>query len=390
MAAQPSVIPAPRLQQVRNATPYPYFQFDKMGKGRRFYDVVVLCASYVLAPGRLEPAFNHRGPVLADEPWDPEAAELSSLQQATDVLLIKPGTDVYVTGAARALNWTPRRDWNVELQVWRQGAVLMRKALRLTGPRFWHWDAKADQRTLSEPELTYEVPLRYELAYGGWWFDQGDGAEAAARIHPGNPSGTGWFGTALRAHHPKARQRGEEAFYGPQIELADAPIVNANNDGYGVAGLGPIARYWQPRARLAGTYDEAWQQRNAQQPFMDYAEDFDERFFQYAPSDQVIPQGLIGDESLRMDGFFASVPFIEMQLPHVRMEALCRSGNGSENREFMKLDTVHIDLDDMQVHLTWRLTLDQARDTVALDLSERPIKAGDVPDGFSSEAGNLS
>lgn len=390
MTAQPCAIPPPRLQQVRNTTPYPHFQFDKMGKGRRFHDVVVLCASHVLAPGRLVPASHHRGPVLADEPWDPSSAELSSLQRATDILLTKPGTDVYVTGSARALDWTPRRDWNVELQVERQSTVLMRKALHLTGPRFWQWNSQVDQRTLSAPEPTYEVPLRYELAYGGWWFDREDDAGAAAHIHPGNPSGTGWFGTALREHHPKARQHGEAPFYGPQIEPAGVPIVSANQEEYHVAGLGPVARHWQPRASLAGTYDEAWRKRNAQQPFMDYADDFDERFFQYAPADQVIPQGLVGDEHLRMAGFFASAASVEMQLPCVRMEATCRGSDDSQCSEFMKLDTVHIDLDEMLVHLTWRVTLDQARDTVAVELSERPTEPDDMPGGASSRTEGAS
>jgi hypothetical protein len=34
----------------------------------------------------------------------------------------------------------------------------------------------------------------------------------------------------------------------------------------------------------------------------------------------------------------------------------------------MRLDTVHLDLDQMLVHLTWRLTLDQSRDITGVDL----------------------
>ncbi len=102
------------------------------GQGRRFHDVVVVCASFVLAPGRLEPAAFHRGPVFADEPWDAAHATLSSLRMATDVLLLKPDADVYVTGTAHALDWTPRRDWRAELQVHRHhDAPLLHKALRL-------------------------------------------------------------------------------------------------------------------------------------------------------------------------------------------------------------------------------------------------------------------
>ena len=39
-------------------------------------------------------------------------------------------------------------------------------------------------------------------------------------------------------------------------------------------------------------------------------------------------------------------------------------------------DAVESDLDEMLVHLTWRLTLDQALDTVAVDLFERALPQG--------------
>jgi hypothetical protein len=360
-------IPPPRLQQVRNRTPFPHFQFDKMGKGQRFHDVVIACGSFVLAQGMLRPAAAHRGPVFADAPWMPDRAVLSSLREATDVVLAKPGADVYVTGAARAIDWAPRPAWEAKLRVERDGAPLVDKALRLTGPRHWLWHDDPAERRLSDPEPAAEVALRYELAYGGWWFDQGDAPDGAPRVHASNPSGTGRFGSACRDAHPQARYHRGQRVPGPQIEYVAAPVLHGNQD-VEAAGFGPIARHWQPRAALAGTYDEAWRRRFAGAPFMDYAEDFDERFFQYAPTDQVAAQGLAGDEQLSMAGFFASAPAIDMQLPGVRIDAICRTAGGSETTEPMRLDTVHLDLDQMLVHLTWRLTLDQSRDITGVDL----------------------
>jgi hypothetical protein len=186
-------------------------------------------------------------------------------------------------------------------------------------------------------------------------------------VHASNPSGTGRFGSACRDAHPQARYHRGQRVPGPQIEYVAAPVLHGNQD-VEAAGFGPIARHWQPRAALAGTYDEAWRRRFAGAPFMDYAEDFDERFFQYAPTDQVAAQGLAGDEQLSMAGFFASAPAIDMQLPGVRIDAICRTAGGSETTEPMRLDTVHLDLDQMLVHLTWRLTLDQSRDITGVDL----------------------
>ena len=380
MAEPAPPIPAPRLAQLRNATPFPHFQFDKMGKGRRFHDVVVVCASFVLAPGRLEPATFHRGPVFADEPWDASFATLSSLRAATDVLLRKPDADIYVTGTAHAFDWTPRPAWQAQLQVHRQQQPLLHKALRLTGPRQWDWQPDATQRTLSDPQPALAVPLRYELAYGGWGFDQGDDESAPPRTHPANPCGRGWFGSASRDDHPAARHAAGQPFPGPQIEYADAPLRQANQEDARPAGFGPVARFWQPRVALAGTYDQAWRERHASQPYMDYADDFDERFFQYAPADQLVAGGLRGDESVHMSGFFASAPQVEFQLPHLWIEALCKDSSGTERSEAMKLDTVHIDLDEMLVHLTWRLTLDQALDTVAADLFHRQLAEATASD----------
>jgi len=370
-------VPPPRLGQVRNQTPFGHFQYDKMGPGRRFHDVVIVCASFVLAPGRLEAAPEHRGPVLADALWDAPRPMLASLRQATDLVLAKPGADVFVTGSARARDWTPCREWLATLALGPGDAPLLKKTLRLTGPRHWLWHEDPAQRALGEPEPAQEVPLRYELAFGGWWFDEGDAPDALPRVHEANPGGSGRFGSACRDRHPAARYERGQPVPGPQIELADAPIRHGNQ-ALEPAGFAPIARHWQPRLALAGTYDDAWRERHAQMPFMDYAEDFDLRFFQYAPADQVVAQPLAGDERLRMAGFFASADAIEMQLPGIRIEALCRTGDGAQTQAFMALDTVHLSLDEMLVHLTWRLTLDQAHDTVGVDLFARDAASGQL------------
>lgn len=371
---QTPAVPPPRLQEVRNLTPFSHFQYDKMGPGMRFYDVVIVCASFVLAPGRLEVAHAHRGPVFADTPWDAAQPERSSLRTATDLVLVKPGTDVFVTGSARARDWTPRSDWLATLELLRGDEALLRKTLRLTGPRHWLWHDDPAERRLSEPEPTLAVPLRYELAFGGWWFDEGDPPDASPRVFAANPSGSGCFGTACRDRHPAARYARGEPVPGPQIEAADAPIKQGNQE-LATAGFGPVARHWQPRLALAGTYDDAWRSRHAQHPFMDYAQDFDPAFFQYAPADQVVTPALAGGERLRMTGFFAASDTIEMQLPGSALEALCHAGNGTRYSSAMTLDTVHVDLDEMLVHLTWRLTLDQADDVEVVDLFARTAEA---------------
>lgn len=368
-----ALLPPQRLQHVRNATPFPHLQFDKMGKGRRFHDVLVVCASFVLDNGRLQPAATHRGPVLADQNWDENNAALSSLRCATDVLLRKPGSDVYVTGSARSLHDQPGRDWPALLRVARGDQVLIQKTLRLTGPRRWQrgllgW-------SLSAPEATTTVPLRYELAYGGWWYDKGDATDATPHTYEENPSGSGWFGSADPRQDPRARYAHGQSISAPQIEYLDAPIRSANRR-HRVAGFGPIARHWEPRYRHAGSYDATWLTQFQREHIPDYPSDFDERFFNYAPDDQIVHAGLVGDEDLQLAGFFAEVPAVSARLPHIWLEALCRTTHGTETRQTLRLDTVHVDLDAMQVHLTWRLVLDQEFNIVAAEIFDRLIANG--------------
>jgi hypothetical protein len=46
--------------------------------------------------------------------------------------------------------------------------------------------------------------------------------------------------------------------------------------------------------------------------------------------------------------------------------------------DYMKLDTVHIDLDSRQVHLTWRLTLDHDKAIQTVMLESKPLHQRDV------------
>lgn len=365
-------LPPPRLRHVRNTTPFRHMQFDKMGKGRNFYDVIIVCASFQLDSGRLQPLSQHRGPVFADEFHDSQQPILSSLRSATDLVLLKPGTDVYVSGEARSLDERPAREWPMLLRVEREGRTCIDKRLRLTGPRCWVKGIFGRSLTDSVPATA--VPLRYELAYGGWWYDKGDAADAMPRVFGANPSGSGCFGAA-RTSDGRARYTQDDVVPAPQIEYLGQPI-SATNKTYRAAGLGPVARHWQPRSAFAGTYDATWFAQFEREPIPDYPADFDYRFFQYAPEDQVVPDALVGDESLQLAGCFADVPAMHARLPHVWIEAVCRTEDARQASEPLKLDTIHIDLDNREVHLTWRLTLDQVHDVVAVELFDRLVANG--------------
>lgn len=355
----PPPIPEPRLEELHNRTPLVLFQCDKMGVGRRFFDTVVAKGTFKLAPGRLELAEEQAEIALGDEPWDAAAAERSSLRVAGEALLVKPSTDVLVTGAARAGEARPM--WEVGVTVRRAGATVLDRRFQVTGPRRWY--RRGGEWALTDPEPAAEVPIRYELAYGGAYPDLAVPADGGVPrwlvFHP-NPSGTGFVDEASLAADSEVRA--------PQWQDPAHPLKGPNQE-VPLAGFGPVARPWTSRLRWAGTYDEAWLRRTreeiAQGLPADYAADFDPRFFQCAHPDLITAEYMHGDEEIALAGMLPGDGPLVVRLPCRRVEARMLDGRGEILQERMPLDTVHFDLDRSVVHLCWRLTLDQARDVRA-------------------------
>lgn len=197
-------IPEPRLRTVENRTPYPHFQCDKMGVGQHFFDTVVVKGTFVLAPGRLAMAARQAPIVLADEMWDTEAPERSSLKRPGEVILGKPGTDVLITGTVRSAEGRPRAMWDVAVRVKGRTGEILNYSAQVTGPRSWRHRALLGW-VLDDPAPTDAVPIRYESAYGGAYVDSRRTVDSACQDGPSwvvyaeNPAGTGFFGKAVMA-----------------------------------------------------------------------------------------------------------------------------------------------------------------------------------------------
>jgi hypothetical protein len=362
----PSTMPKPRLQSVTNQTPLKLFSCEKMGVGRHFFDTVVLKGTFTLSPGKLALAEKQQPIALADEPWDPVNAERSSLRHAGEVLLAKPSTDVIVTGTARSPGGEPRKEWDCAVEVRRGGATKLAYRAQVLGPRSWrHTSAKG--WVLTEPEPTLEVPIRYELAYGGAYqetaLEQGEAGgapEPAWVVYRPNPSGTGFIDE--RALDTAVEHRA------PQWQPRAHPVTELNHE-VPLCGFGPVARPWTSRLKYAGTYDEAWIKKTreevAQGLLSDYAADFDPLFFQCAHPELITPSYLVGDEEVVLTGLMPGVGPYAFQLPGVRIVAALLDGKRDRSLKGLPLDTVHLDLDAATASLCWRLTLDLAQDVRA-------------------------
>ncbi|MGE0784999.1 MAG: DUF2169 domain-containing protein [Sandaracinaceae bacterium] len=372
MSGEPSFfVPEPRLEAVQNRTPFALFRCDKMGVGRRFFDTVVVKGTFVLAPGPLRLADEQDPIALADEPWDESAPERSSLRVAGDVVLTKPSTDVLVTGTARAPS--KASEWDVRVAVARGGSRSVDRRFRVTGPR--SWVRRDGEWTLTDAEPTDAVPVRYELAYGGAYVDEAqhtpeDDLSSPWVVHRPNPSGTGFVDERSLPDDAEVRAPqwlDPKQWVDPAQGLDPDAGLAAPNAELALAGFGPIARPWASRIGFAGTYDAAWLSRTRQEIERglppDYAADFDPRFFQCAHPDLITKEHLRGDEEIALEGLTPGA--LTLRLPACRVLAHMLDGRNQAHEERMPLDTVHVDLDRERVHLTWRLTLDQARDVRA-------------------------
>lgn len=357
-SSPPFRLPDPRLREVDNRTPFTAFQCDKMGPGRRFYDTLVIKGTFTGFPDGLRLA-DQQGPVvLADTPWDQAAPERSSVKLAGDAVLIKPSTDILITGKVQAPGGRPSTGWEVTVAVQGAEGRILEYQARVTGPRSYRHSTLRGW-VLGDPEPTTEVPIRYELAYGGAYADLRSSPAEEPRwvTHWPNPSGVGFFDES--AMNPAL------TYPAAQWHPPGRPVRGVQQE-VPLAGLGPIARPWTARQRYVGTCDDAWLKRAREDIARglpaDYPADFDLRFFQSAHPGLIAREYLTGGEVLGLSGVSSEREWLVVPLPGVALRAELLDGEDRWHERRLPLDTVHLDLDAGLLHLCWRLTLEQERD----------------------------
>lgn len=346
-------LPEPRLKHVDDQTGLTVLQYDKMAPGRNFCDVVVVKACFDLTSDGIDPIPKPGQLSLADTHRKQDSPLTSSLEQAGDIILGKPGADIYVTGTARRVHATPR--WRTMVSIGPVDQPVAHYECMATGPRQWQFGLIKGWH-MSEPEFTEAVPVQYELAWGGCKRDADKPVEQWSR-HKDNPSGSGYsFAGYSNFDTPAA----------PQWE-ADSILFGALKQQQFI-GLGPVARFWASRKKYAGTYDQAWRRQFKesleQKIAPDFATDIDLRFFQCAHPDLQTRAPLRGDEELRLDGLFPQKDCWAQRLPRLAVVAEFASRRGR-----IPLDTVHVDLDARQLNLVWHMALPQSRNVERVALS---------------------
>ncbi len=285
-----------------------------------------------LTLGRRIKVAEEQLPLLAKDEHFGDPAE-SSLKAPGDIGLVKPGTDVLLVGSAYAPGGNPTREMGVSLRV---GSI--DKTVRVFGDRVW--ESGVFRTKASEPQPFERMPLVWERAFGGT--DGTEGAEPQIHACDRNPLGRGF-----------RVDGGRKPLDGMQLPNLEDPshLIESWEDRPPPAGFAPICPHWQPRRSYAGTYDEPWQKQRA--PFL--PEDFDPRFFQTAPVDQIAADYLQGDEEFEVLGATPSGQ-LRFRLPGYRLQITYRLDN-TNHPLAAPLDTVLIEPDAARLVLLWRTVL---------------------------------
>jgi hypothetical protein len=236
----------------------------------------------------------------------------------------------------------------------------VQKVVRVFGDRYWV-KSRGDV-IASKPQPFQKMPLIYERAFGGW--DRSHKDERRWTFEPRNPVGRG-FGDPLRFVD-------EGKVPMPNIEDPSQPIKRYG-DAPQPAGLGFVSPNWQPRAKLAGTYDAAWDRER--KPLL--PKDFDLRFFNAASPGLIAPGYLRGDEDVVVVNAAPMTP-LRFTLPAVP-PPVCRIALHRGEPEIIRtnLDTVIIDTDQMLVFMLWRAfsTVPHGpHDIIAVDVTSDPYQ----------------
>lgn len=222
-----------------------------------------------------------------------------------DMFMPKPRAEVLAWGKCFAPGALPARSAQARVCVSRGGKAIVDKHLNVFGDR--RWKTGIPGGLASDPEPFLEMPIRWDLAFGGPGF-------------AGNPVGKG------AAPLPPATD-GSVVHPLPNVELRRHPIVSPD-DKPQPAGLGVVDFALPQRQSKAGTYDEKW----LKQRFPGLADDIDMSIWNAAQEDQWLDGYLRGDETFEVSGMHPTRASVTGRVPDWIARCWVTKRVGNEDR----------------------------------------------------------
>lgn len=349
-----------------NATKFPAAYTMGMEPSGRELLVVVVKATFTIPDEGQEPVpAKQQVPLVEADVFAGEPG-LSAPLFECDFAPRKPKCDVILNGTAYAPGGKPAESVPVMLQV---GS--MSKSFNVVGHRAWVRDPFGWKATRPVPFA--KMPISYGVAFGGRDLSDPDGKNH--RWYGPNHAGVGF--------HSNLYPPLVEGKPLPNTEEIGRPV--GSPDGrYRPMAFGPIGRAWEPRYKLAGTYDQNWLDNVC--PFL--PADFKDEYYQCSPPDQQVPHPKGGEEvvlvNLTPRGRLSfKIPFLD-----VPVAFFVREGDVDEAPAVP--DTVVLEPDAGRFTVVWRATrhlrknLFEVERIVAGRLSRGWYKARELGKTYSS------
>ncbi|HEV2507818.1 MAG TPA: DUF2169 domain-containing protein [Mesorhizobium sp.] len=249
----------------------------------------------------------------------------------TDFAFRKPHCDVIANGCAYAPGGRPAERVPVGIKVGNWS-----KLFEVVGHREWRAIGPVFAATAPQPFL--KLRISYDVAWGG--VDRLDPEDKLPASYKLNPVGTGWSRTRNQRFIPGLRL--------PNTQAVGEEIRSPFGD-YKPMSFGPMGRGWPGRIEYGGTYDQNWIDNVA--PFLPV--NFDERYFQMAPTDQQIDHPR-GGETVQLVNL-TPAGRESFRLPSTMLPLTIFRGREKVFASEIAPDTVLLDAENRRVSLVWRI-----------------------------------
>ncbi len=333
------------MLQVNNYTPFVAELHPYEDLHGRDYAVVIIKGTFNPCDNRLELTLaEEQIPVQHADEYAGEPGK-SSIKYGTDLALVKKAADIILNGHGYSPDGRPVEMFDVSLSVGDHSNVI-----RVLGDRQWQRDGLGWQ--ISQPKKIERMPLIYENAYGGIEpYSSNQKQIEKPDFEQLNPVGKGFF--------PKKGKPVDQLLL-PNLENPFELIQDLTSRPKPI-GFGVLARDWQPRLALAGTYDEVWQEQRM--PLLPL--DFDPLFFNGAHPNLRISPSIQGNELVTVKNATESGN-LSFQLPNQQLMVTASIRN--KKTDFVaQLDTLVIEPDENRLMLTWRAVIACKRKFLYLD-----------------------
>ena len=245
----------------------------------------------------------------------------------------KARCDVLLNGSAYAPGGRPSKKVPVRLRV---GGMM--KEFEVIGDRIWQVSKMGF--TQSFPQSFTVMPISYDRAFGGSDDKHPDKSKHSAFMP--NPIG--------RGYHANISHDLMDGTCLPNTEEQGQP-VRLPAGKYRPMAFGVVGRNWEPRYKLAGTYDQGW----IDDVFPFLPADFNNGYYQAAPLDQQIDH-LKGNEMVELINLTVSGRTV-FRLPKKEIPVVFFLKKGGKEERQAVADTVVIEPDLNRFSITWRAHL---------------------------------